>query len=204
MTNFGWEGIVYPTARYVIFNVPQVENTRQIQFVMNVISGAWCRFLNLNAACWGLLNDGLYFGGNDGKVYQADYGQTDNGSDLNWDIKTAFNDCRSGGVNKYFKLIQPLFLTSGAISIAVGINVDFDNVAPTASVSATPADTGLWGSGRWGIAKWGGSGILIRDWLTVGRFGNYVAGRFKGASNGVSVQYNGCSITYEKAQGTVY
>jgi hypothetical protein len=202
--HFGWEAIVYPHARYVIFNVPEIEGTRQRQFVMNVISGSWCRFTNLNGNCWGLLNNDLFFGGNDGTVYQADYGQNDNGSDLLWEIKTAFTYCGSPNVNKYFNNIQPLFLTSGTVSIAVGVNVDFDDVAPTASVTATPGEAGVWGVGKWGACKWAGSGVLIRDWKTVGRFGSAVAARCKGAINGVSVQFNGFNIGFQMAKGTIY
>lgn len=202
--NFGWEALVYPMSRYVIFNIPQIEAVRQIQYVMNVISGSWCRFTNLNAGCWAMANNLLYFGGNDGTVYQANYGQNDAGSNIAWDMKSAFSDCGEAGNSKFFTSTRPLFITSGEIDIAVGVNVDFDNVAPTASVTASPGDSGIWGLSKWGIGKWGGSGILIRDWLTVGRFGNWVAARCKGASNGVSVQYNGADIAFEKSKGTIY
>lgn len=202
--NFGWEGIVYPKGGYLLVNVPEVDGVRQRQFVQNVITGSWCRFTGLNGNCWGLLNDDLYFGGNDGKVYHADYTRQDNGGQIPWDLKTAFNACGSPGQNKFFKALRPFLLTSGQAAFLGGVNVDYDDVAPTGQIVATPSTAGAWGTARWSISKWGGSGILVRDWLTVGRIGTTAAARFKGAASNISVQLNGFDIMYEKSQGAIY
>lgn len=202
--NFGWEAINYPTSRYLLVNIPEIEGVRQRQYVQNVITGAWCRFTGMNAACWALLNDGLYFGGNDGKVYRADYTQEDNGFQIAWDVKTAFSHCGSPGVNKFFKALRPFLITSGASSFLGGVNVDYDNLAPTGQITASPGSSGVWGVGRWGVSKWAGAGILVRDWLTIGRIGTVVAARFKGAASNITVQLNGFDIMYEKTQGTIY
>lgn len=206
ISNFGWQAIVYPKSRWAVFNVPEIEGVRQKQYVQNVITGAWCRFTNMNANCWGLKNDELFFGGNDGTVYKADSGRQDDGGEIQWDLKTAFNGCGSRGQNKFFKALRPLLLTSGTSSFLAGVNVDFDNTPPTGSISATAGDVGLWGSptSLWGTAKWGGIGLLVRKWLTVGRIGTMVAARFKGAADNVSVQCNGFDVLYERAKGTVF
>jgi hypothetical protein len=203
-SNFGWEGIIYPKSRWAVFNVPEVEGVRQRQYVQNVITGAWCRFTNMNANCWGILNDALYFGGNDGNVYKADNGKQDNGGQIEWDVKTAFNPCGSSGQNKLFKALRPLLLTSGTSTFLVGVNVDFDDSAPTGTLMASQGSSGVWGTGLWGVSKWGGIGLLVRKWLTIGRVGTTVAARFKGAANGISVQLNGFDVLYERAKGTVF
>lgn len=202
--NFGWQGFVYPKGAWALFNVPEIEGTRQKQFIQNLITGAWCRFTNMNANCWALLNDEIYFGGNDGKVYKADTGKQDNGSQINYEMKTAFDDCGVPGQGKFFSALRPFFLLSGAATILAGINVDFDNAAPMGSQTAPTGASGQWGSGKWGSALWGGSSILLRQWLTVGRQGTYVAAHIKGAANGVSVQINGFDILYQKSLGNVF
>lgn len=203
-SNFGWEALNYPMGSYLLVNVPTVTDTSAYQYVQNLITGMWCRFTGMNAVCWGLLNDEIYFGGNNGKVYKADTGTQDNGGDIMWDVKTAFNYCGSNKT-KYFKAIQPLLITSGVASFLGGVNVDYDDVPPTGTISATSGGSvALWGVGKWGVNVWGGVGILVRQWLTVGRFGTVVAGRFKGAASNITVQLNGFNIGYEPVSGTFY
>jgi hypothetical protein len=65
-TQFGWQCLEYPKENLVVINVPIAERTTQHQYVMNINTGAWCRFTGINAGCWALLGDSLYFGGNGG------------------------------------------------------------------------------------------------------------------------------------------
>ena len=203
--NFGWEGFVYPLGHYVIVNVPEVAGSRQRQYIQNTISGAWCKFTNLNANCWGTLNSELYFGGNGGIVYKADTTYQDAGGQINAELKTAFNACGSYGQNKFFKSVRPLLLTSGVIDLLCDVNVDFEDQSPTGVVSASSSGSaGIWGSTTWGSCLWAEGGLLSRAWITTGKIGTTVACRLKVASNGISVQVNGFDIMYEKSRGTIY
>lgn len=195
--HFGWQAIIYPKNHSAIFNVPDVEGSRQTQYVQNTITGAWCSFADMNANCWALLNDELYFGGNSGVVYKADTGYSDNGSNINADMKGAFSYFGSRGQNKLFSMIRPLLLTSGDAGILIGVNVDFDNVQPTGTLTPSTTETGVWQSGLWGTAKWGGAGILVRDWKTIGRIGFCAAPRLKVSTNGARVYVNGFDIVSE-------
>lgn len=201
--NFGWQGIVYPKGRFALINVPVAEGASQVQFVQNINSGEWCRFTSMNANCWGILNDELYFGGNSDVVYKADTGYQDNGGQIQGEIKTAFDPCKSPGRNKLFNLLRPLLVTNGTAELTAGVNVDYNNTIPTGTLSASAGDTGLWGTGLWGTSQWGGAGLLIRKWLTVGQIGTTVAARLRVAGNGISVQVNGFDINYQPAEGTV-
>jgi hypothetical protein len=195
--NFGWQAMIYPKARYGIFNVPVSVGATQRQWVQNTITGKWCSFSGLNANCWGTLDEQLYFGGNDGTVYKADHNYQDAGGVINWEIKTAFSYFGHRGRNKFFKMIRPLLVASGTPDILIGLNVDFDNTAPTGTLAASAGTAGLWGTGLWGTALWGGTGLLIQDWNTVGKIGYAAAVRLKGQSNGVAVQVNGFDVLAE-------
>jgi len=204
--NFGWEAVNYPSSRYLLINVPELEGVRQSQFVMNLITGAWCSFTNMNGNTWALLDDGIYFGGNNGTVYHADYGRQDDGEQIEWDVKTAFTPCGNPGGNKFFKALRPFLLTSGTASFLGGVNVDYDNVAPVGEIVATPGGVGVWSNpgSTWNNCNWGGVGILSRQWLTVGRIGTTVAARFTGAASNISVQLNGFDLMFEYTTGTIY
>ena len=80
-----------PRRNIALINIPITASSRSDQYVMNILTGAWTRFIGWNALCFSLYNENLYFGGSDGKVYQTDYGQTDNGSTIAAEIRTAFN-----------------------------------------------------------------------------------------------------------------
>jgi hypothetical protein len=84
---FGWQALYYTKGRRLLFNIPNADGTFD-QHICNtavsypdqtagVIVSPWCRFKNMNAQCWGLFNDNLYFGGTGGIVYQADIGALD-------------------------------------------------------------------------------------------------------------------------------
>jgi hypothetical protein len=59
---FGWQCVEYPKENILLVNVPIAERQTQHQYVMNINTGAWCRFTGVNAGCWSLLGDALYFG----------------------------------------------------------------------------------------------------------------------------------------------
>ncbi len=196
-SNFGWQAFIYPKARYAIFNVPATAGVEQYQLVQNTLTGAWCSFTNMNANCWGILNEQLYFGGNDGKVYKADDGYQDAGWVINWRLKTSFNYYGSRGRQKFFKMIRPLIFASGTPDILIGLDVDYSDIPPTGALSAPASSAGIWNTGLWGTALWGGQSMRVQDWQTVGNIGYAAAVRMRGQSNGVQIQLNGFDVITE-------
>ena len=53
----GWQGIIYARGGYAIFNVPLYKGFEQ--HVINVNTGAWCRFTDINSHCWAEFNNRL-------------------------------------------------------------------------------------------------------------------------------------------------
>lgn len=161
--NPGWMPLVYPRGNWAIFNVP-FSTTQYVQLVMNTITGSWCRFTNMNAYCWGLMGDDLFFGGTDGVVYKADIGASDNGSVITAQLKTAWNYFNQRGKQKLFTLIRPVISTNGSPSVLMNLNVDFQDVDPTGTISASAPMNSLWGVATWGTGTWGGLAATITNW----------------------------------------
>jgi len=195
--NFGWQGCVYPRANMVLFNIPQTENTTQIQFVMNTLTGSWCRFTGLNAACWSLFNDELYFGGNSGTVWKADTGFQDDGGGITGDIKTAFNYYGSRGQQKLFKMIRPIFSSNGSPGFLLDLNVDFEDREPTSSPTVTPNAGALWDVAVWDVDVWGAGETIRRDWVGVAGMGMSAAIRLRITSDGASCTLNSFDVATE-------
>ena len=163
---FGWQPIVYPKGTQLLFNVPQPDNIFH-QYVFNTITGSPCRFTGMNTSCWGLLDDNLFFGGLDGKTYKADDGLSDNGSNVETDAIQAFSYFKSLNVNKNFKMVEPIFESTGNPNAAVDFNTDFNIRLPTGAPQTSSPNAAIWGTSLWGVGIWGTEGIIFRGWRGV-------------------------------------
>lgn len=90
----GWQVQEYPLGKLLLVNIPVVDEATYHQYVMNVQGGGWCRFTGLNAYCWSLFNQGLYFGGVDGSVWQ--YTGTIDGRELDSGLDSTAADLLQG------------------------------------------------------------------------------------------------------------
>lgn len=165
--NFGWEVTVYPVGKWLILNVPQSAGSLQFQYVMNILTGAWCKFENMKGNCWAVYDDELYFGGNDGKIYKADSGKDDNGANIEFEIKTAFNYFRSKGKQKQFTLARPIIESTGTPQYAIGMDVDFQNTTPSGLLSVNTEAEAMWDSATWDNSEWGGASNILKDWTSI-------------------------------------
>jgi hypothetical protein len=198
-SNFGWQSIHYPQGSYALFNVP-ITGTTAIQYVVNTQTGSWTKYTNQNASSWALYNGDLYFGGQGGIVYKADTGTDDNGADINWKIKPAFNYFGSRGVNKLFSMCRPHFTSNGSPTYAIDLNVDFSNKIPTSIPTASPLTGALWDTALWDTDVWSDT-TEIADWLTVTGFGDCASPVIRGGNQGLTISMSAYDMIYQ--QGNV-
>lgn len=192
-SNFGWQMFSYPKGNWAIINVPVEENGSQFQYVMNILTGAWCTFTGMNAKCWSLLANDLYFGGNSGVVYLADTNYTDNGAGITAQLKGAFNYLGNRGTNKYVTMIRPVYRANGAPSILLGVDMDFSDNDPGSSLDIPTGGSG-WDVGAWDSAVWTGDTAFTVEWQTVGGIGYCMAVRLNALSLGQSMQINSFDV----------
>lgn len=194
---FGWEIMSYPQSDWIVVNVPVASGATQYQYVMNAVSGGWCRFKGMNANTFCLLNNDLYFGGNDGVVYKADTGTSDNGSNIEGDIQTAFNYCGSRGTNKSFRLVRPVLFSDGDIMPALDINTDFQSINPTGTPTFSGSAGTEWDAGDWDSFDWAGGLALKAQWISVNGLGYNASVRMQVATNTVECLLNSFDIVFE-------
>jgi len=169
--NFGWQLISYPRGTRAILNVPIEENTDQVQYVMNTLSGAWCQFIGMKANCWELLNEDVYFGGNDGVVYKADTSGTDAGNTLSADMMTAYNYYGMRGNQKRWTMCRPQLTTDGQVNPGLALNVDFRDDAPLSVPSTQIGNASLWDVALWDQGLWSGDVRTQANWDTIDGIG---------------------------------
>jgi hypothetical protein len=192
---FGWQSVLYPPARYLVINVPQVANSTSVQLVQNTVTGAWCQFSGMSSGCWGVANDKLYFGGSAGVVYQADVGYQDNGSAINFEMQTAWQ-MPGGAFNKLFSLAAPHMLLGAGVSYALGVDVDFFTQTPTGSVAATTTTGATWPA-TW-PATWGGYTNVSQGFQSVGAIGTWASVHLVGQIRGGPCKINSFDLVAER------
>lgn len=194
-TAFGWQCIEYPKQNLLIINVPLSERTQQHQYVMNINTGAWCRFTGINAGCWSLLGDNIYFGGNDGVVRKFDSGNKDGTSNITGSIQSAYTMLGSPRT-KRFTMARPLFIAPTGYNPPVTIQTDYDTSNP--AINTVVASTGgtQWNSAQWDSFQWAGGAIPSLGWQGISGEGRAVSIAF-GVSSSEELVYNGTDIGFE-------
>lgn len=201
-SNFGWDIKLFPLGNKLIINVPQQQGSIQYQYVMNTITGAWCKFTNWNANCFAVMKDVLYFGGNlgaanTGYVAKADTGYSDNGNFIFGEVQTAFQYFGALGRLKRWTMARPIFLTAGTFSPYIAMDVDFKTSTPSntgsfSGVAGTPWDTALWDT-----FPWESSPDIKADWQGVGGIGYSAALHMNVVNNQTSVKWMSVDYVYE-------
>ncbi len=182
--NFGWQLTVYPKGTRAILNVPVVENQQQQQYVMNTLTGAWCRFKGQNANCWALFNDDIYYGTNQGFVAKADTGNADIDQTIEAVGQIAYNYFGSRGILKNFGMLRPVISTDSNLSPAIGISTDFrDNVVFGQATAATFL-TALWDNAVYDVDFYPVTDRVVSDWTALRGIGQCASIHFRVLSIG--------------------
>ena len=197
-TNFGWQIIEYPRAGLALVNIPLIERTTQYQYVINTTTGAWCRFTGINAGCWGLLGNELYFGGNGGKVYKYDTGSKDDGASITATVQTAFS---TFGIpnQKRFSMARPLFLAPRDYVPQIYFKTDYDTTALSLSAALAEDEGVEWDVEDWDDPYWAANAYPPEAAVPVQNVTGYgVAGSvlFSVAAQ-TEVVFNGVDVVFE-------
>lgn len=173
---FGWQMISHPVRNMAILNVPASGSDPIYQYVMNTITGAWCRFKGQDASCWGHYDNKIYFGGTDGTVYQADTGGTDNGGTISAVCLPSYMHLTSRGRLKHVKMVQPIY-TTDVIAPGPNVSIAVDYELPVNVGSGSTASGGFF---TWDVSEWDGPDIwfgyaVTADWSGSGNIGTVIS-----------------------------
>ena len=165
--NFGWQINYFAKVNMLIVNIPVTGGSEQ--YVMHNITKSWARFTNLNANCWELSGDDMYFGatGFVGRFYDT---YADAGTNIKAFVQQAYSYFDSRGQQKRFTLVRPILQTdNGLPTVLCGISTDFDTVDLTNQISFNPSilNTGEWDIDKWDDANWGGGLVTTKIWQGV-------------------------------------
>lgn len=194
-SNFGWQVIPFPGENMIVLNVP-VGTGQQQQYVMNTISGSWCRFKGWAANCFELFGDDLYYGGN-GVVYKAWQGQNDAGVNINAEALQAFNYFGNRSMMKEWTLARPLISIDNNTGFVFGINTDFDMSPPVGVPTFTATSAGQWDVALWDVGIWGGDPSVQKQWQSVNGVGQCAAIHIVAATNVGRIEWSATDYAYK-------
>jgi hypothetical protein len=202
--NFGWQILLAPMNNKLLINVPTTEDSAAYQFVMNTVTGAWTRFTGWNTTCLEYWGDNIY-GIIGDTVYKLDIMQSNDfessesgGDPIAASVKTSFQYFGGMDAHKSFKMVRPLFFSSGSISPLIGINTDFNDAPITGTVVIADESISRWGSAVWGVDVWASDGANFQNWLSVNGIGYSAALKMQISANNQFCQWHGWEIMFER------
>ncbi|GHU52297.1 hypothetical protein FACS189496_2210 [Bacilli bacterium] len=144
----------------LIANVPRTKNLGKYktdQHVLNLSTGAWCRFVGLDATCFVTFRDSIYFGKVEGGLFEMFKGDTDAGQYIKGYVQQAYSNFGSPKI-KTFKRMDIIASNSLGINFAMNFSVDFRRAANNANVSVTPIGA-TWDNTVWDTSLWNSGGV---------------------------------------------
>ena len=197
----GWQPILHSPANWLLFNVPTGPTNFQ-QHVMNVQTGAWCRFRGWNSQCWETYKDQLYYGGPGGKVYHADQGGTDEDTaSIRGVVRTAYNYLGSP-YDKKFNMLQA-HVESDAIGaqVQIGATVDFDRTLPPLTPRTIEREGTAWDAGAWDTFQWGSGRGQSRVWTDIAESGAAISVHLGSFTRGDPLFWFSTNVLYDQVKG---
>ncbi len=197
---FGWQAVLYPQGGYGLFNIPVSSAGDFHQYVVNLTTGAWCRFKGQDAYSWVVHRGKIYFGG-DGAVLQADNGFNDNGAMIEAFGKTAFQYFGARGVVKKFTMLRPVMGSNAALAVSIGFDVDYAEGTSFFTPGAVASPGAEWDVAEWDVAEWATGPGTIQAWRTVQGIGYNSSVRIKTSTTAQNVEWFAADIIYELGTG---
>lgn len=176
-TSMPWELIKWPEQNYAITSLPVTSVGQEAwSFIVNLETGAWTKFVGWATRCLEYLNGRVYFGTNDGEVFEAEIGGKDDDQPIYYTMVGNPDSLKFFGQEKTVHEARPTFRAATPYNPVVSFSTNYVVELPSAPDSADEgAVSDLWDSGLWDVALWDqdaptpaiGGGM----WIAIGKSG---------------------------------
>ena len=172
------------------------------QHVINVNTGAWCRFIGISARCWCEFENSMYFAVN-GSVFQFDSNQqSDDGTPIEGHIEQAYNNLGTDTL-KRIPLINPKTKCTSNYNLVIYTNMDYENQDINYYTSISSEGQSKWNQSKWNVAKWAASKAkqTRSQWVENSAVGYKASIVFKTKTKGNLIEWYNTGIRYEVGSG---
>lgn len=205
----GWAIELVADEGIAIVNIPQPESTSRapLQFIVNLETGAWSMFRDLDIVSMYNSNNGFQFGTSDGRVLDLegglDYlsldGSTSDPITYSW--LTHYSHFNAPGVWKRPQFFRSYWVGSSPPTFGVTMKYDFDVTELTTTPTSGTISSDVWDTALWDSGIWQDDLTPFNELRGVSGCGFHVAIAVRGESNS-SLQYLGAEL-YGDAGGGV-
>ena len=200
----GWQALIYGKKGFAIFNVP-IGNSFE-QHVININTGAWCKWTNIRAFCWCIYDSNLYFG-SDNVVFKFGNVHSDDGLPIEAEVEQAYADMGTNTLKK-IALIKPRIKSSKDFKLMIWTNMDFEqrNLDYYVNIGGVQNEVPKWGTNsKWGNVKWGSlqTHQMQGQWLANNATGFKASVVFKTKTAGNKIEWFETGLRVEKGTGVL-
>ena len=161
---YGWQIELNSGESTVIITVPAgAEGEPPLQFVLNVNTGTWCFYRDLDMLCISDTALGFFFGTHDGRLMQHT-GEADDVSldgstakTIAFSLMTHYNSLGSPTTWKRPQFIRPSWVGAAEPVYNIQIKYDFDLTELSVTPPYVNVDLALWDAAIWDANVWAGT-----------------------------------------------
>jgi hypothetical protein len=161
----GWQTFLNPSTGRLFCNIPQGSKNKYTQMIRHMPHAVWSQFQDVPARCWNWIDPYVYFGDDDGNVYEMHPSHlNDDGKPIRVDVQTAWSQFKTPA-NKHFKMIKTYLITDGDPRPYIDVKVNYDDTPPTNQPDVSFARTGaVWDTATWDVDYWAGGERAVSIW----------------------------------------
>lgn len=172
----GWQITIWPLESMGVVNLPKLDAGDKTQFIANVRTGAWARYLGWDANCFAVFNNALYYGASDGRVMRAEVGAADDGSNYTTTIFPSFTNIDKTASRKQTKLMKPYLSANFSLSPQVTMRADFDTTIPEEPGATVISTSGAkWDVALWDVDVWPNELFGQTNWISTPAIGSVIS-----------------------------
>ncbi|MDE0333867.1 MAG: hypothetical protein OXI64_02830, partial [Defluviicoccus sp.] len=202
----GWQVTVHSRAGRTIVNVP-LGGGRFEQYAMDTRTGAWARWIGIDAHCWGLFDENVHFGAAAGTVHRMT-GTTDAGAAIEGDVQTAFHAFGRRGALKRCICLRPVLRGRSEARIGLAAAADFRSVEAAPAFAGFGPTTAGWDEAdtpweAWDDLVWEGGGeTTIAEWRAADGLGYTLSARLASSTTD-ELEWETLSYQLETGRGLI-
>lgn len=201
----GWQMCSIPFRQMFVLNIPKLTEAEPIQFVANMVSGAWCRFTGWDAACFANFKSDIYWGTKDGRVMKGDTTGIDDATPYTATVFMSPTDLGTPALKKQMRLaranVQSSFPPTGQFTI----RSDYNFAIPTApTTSVAPSIDAVWDSAVWDTTLWPSvTTVPYSQWKSVSGIGSMIAPVWQvtlGTTQEIDLRMTSIDVMFEQGE----
>lgn len=178
-TTLPWEVVKWPEKGYAIVSLPITSDGQEAwQFVVNLQTGAWTKFEGWPTRCLELFNSRLYFGTNDGAVFEGEINGKDDNGPIYYTAIGNPDHLKQVGQYKAVHQARATFISATPYEPKISFSVNYEVDLPPAPDAADGGPASLWDSGLWDQALWDQNpptpAVSGGRWISIGASGHVV------------------------------